>query len=75
MLVAEGSAEISSASARPLGGTQAYASIAASGQSGVVAKFATGSFGLQRRFARVHSGQLEGGFKGFVSFSSLQYHK
>ena len=73
VVVSQGSAEISSASAQALGGTLAYASIAPSDQAGVFTKFGAGSFGLQRGFVRVDTGKLEGGFRGFVSFSSLQY--
>ena len=73
VVVSQGAAEISSASAQALGGTLAYASITPSDQAGVATKFSAGSFGLQRGFVRVDTGKLEGGIRGFVSFSSLQY--
>lgn len=73
VVVSQGAAEISSASAQALGGTLAYSSAAPSDRPDVLAKFSTGSFGLQRGFVRVNAGKLPGNVQGYVSFSSLQY--
>ncbi len=73
VVVSQGAAEISSASAQALGGTLAYSSNAPSDQAGVYARFTGGSFGLQRGFVRVETGKLEGGLRGYVSLSNLQY--
>jgi iron complex outermembrane receptor protein len=73
VVVSQGAAEISSASAQALGGTLAYASAAPLDQAGVQARLTGGSFGLQRGFVRVDTGKLEGGLRGYVSLSNLQY--
>ncbi len=73
VVVSQGAAEISSASAQALGGTLAYASQSPSAQAGVLAKLSTGSFGLQRGFVRVDTGKVAGNTQAFISFSSLQY--
>jgi iron complex outermembrane receptor protein len=57
VVVSQGAAEISSASAQALGGTLAYASISPSSTPGVLAKLSGGSFGLQRSFVRGRHGQ------------------
>lgn len=73
VVVSQGAAEISSASAQALGGTLAYSSVLPSDQASVLAKLTMGSFGMQRGFVRVDTGKLAGGIRGFVSLSSLQY--
>jgi iron complex outermembrane receptor protein len=73
VVVSQGAAEISSASAQALGGTLAYTSVAPAEQAGVQARFTAGSFGLQRGSVRVDTGKLAGGLRGYVSLSNLQY--
>lgn len=74
VVVSQGAAEISSASAQALGGTLAYFTDAPRESFGFQTKLTAGSFDTQRAFLRVDTGKFAGDTsRAFVSFSTQEY--
>jgi iron complex outermembrane receptor protein len=72
VIVSQGAADISSASAQALGGTLAYYTNDPAMSAGFLADFTAGSFNTTRYFVRADTGQFGGENQAYISFSSEQ---